>query len=49
MAEAEENKKLDYWYLDNAVDNNQIKEINSICEKYHEIDFYDNPAEVVKN
>ena len=36
MEERKQSEKFDYWYWVNAVDNNQIKEINSICEKYHE-------------
>ena len=37
--------KFDYWHWANVIDNNQIKEINSICEKYNETDFYERPAD----
>ena len=40
-------EKYDYWQWANVIDNNQIKEINSICEKYHEPSFKDNNAEDV--
>ena len=48
MEERKQSDKFDYWYWINAVDNNQIKEINSICEKYHETDFHDRKSDAVK-
>ena len=40
-------EKYEYWYWPNLLDQDQIKEINSICEKYNEPSFKDNNAENV--
>ena len=49
MNESEINKKYEWWLWREVISEDQIKEINSICEKYYESDFYDNPADTVKN
>ena len=38
-------EKFEYCYWPRVISEDQIKEINSICEKYHEPESYDEPAE----
>ena len=45
MNEEEINKKFEYWWWPNVLNEAQIKEINSICEKFHHPTSYDRPAE----
>ena len=45
MNEAESNKKYEYWVWPKVINKDQIKEINSICEKHYIPNCYDNPAE----
>ena len=45
MNEAEINNKFEYWWWTDVINEDQIKEINSICKKFHDPILYDNPAE----
>ena len=40
-------KKYDYWFWENLVNENEIKQINLICEKNNESSFTDNNATAV--
>ena len=44
MNEAELNKKFEYWWWPNVINEDQIKEINSICKEFYNPITIDGPA-----
>ena len=40
-------KKYDYWYWDDLLNQDQIKQINLICEKHHDPSHEDHSADYV--
>ena len=38
-------EKFNFWYWDNLLNQDQIKQINLICEKHHDPSFKDSPAD----